>query len=126
NGKTEEDWLTNPKGTEYLIHIDYHGDPIKVYNILFRHEGKVIGDFVVNQFKNDPENYFDTVVQPLIDSAVVVPDESYTEPTVNSLCYSIEVNALPGPAEDARITSKLIGGSPIIYVFEDDMRFYLG
>ena len=126
DGKTEEDWLTNPKGTEYLIHIDYHGDPIKVYNILFRHEGKVIGDFVVNQFKNDPEDYFETVVQPLIDSAVVVPDESYTEPNDDSLCYSIEVNALPAPAEDARITSKLIGGSPIIYVFEDDMRFYLG
>ena len=125
DGKTEEDWLENPHGTEYLIHIEYYSEPVKVYNILFRYKGKVIGDFVVNQFKNDSEDYFETVVQPLIDSAVVVPDESYTEPKDDSLCYSIEVNALPGPAEDARITSKLMGGSPLIYVFEDDMRFYL-
>lgn len=125
DGKTEEDWLTNPSGIQYLIITDEYREPVKVYNILFRYADTVICDFVVNQYKADPKDYFDTVVQPLIDSAVVVPDESYTEPTDNSLCCSIEVNALPAPAEDARITSKLIGGSPLIYVFEDDMRFYL-
>ena len=123
--KTEADWLTNPNGIQYLIVTDEYSEPVKVYNILFRYADTVICDFVVNQYQTDPEDYFDTVVQPLIDSAVVVPDESYTEPTDNSLCYSIEVNALPSPAEDARITAKLIGGSPLIYVFEDDMRFYL-
>ena len=124
-GKTEEDWLTNPNGIQYLIVTDEYGDPVKVYNILFRYADTVVCDFAVNQYKTDPEDYFDTVVQPMIDSAVVVPDESYTAPNDDSLCHSKEVNTLPSPAEDARITSKLIGGSPIIYVFDDDMRFYL-
>ncbi len=125
DGKTEADWLTNPNGIQYLIATEEYSEPVKVYNILFRYADTVICDFVVNQYKADPEDYFETVVQPLIDSAVVVPDESYTEPNDDSLCYSIEVNALPAPAEDARITAKLMGGSPLIYVFEDDMRFCL-
>lgn len=125
DGKTEEDWLTNPKGTEYLIKTyEYNGDPSKVYNILFRYADTVVCDFVVNQYQYDPEDYFDTVIQPLIDSAVVIPDESASEPHTDSPCLSAEVNALPKPAEEARI-KKSIGGSPVIYVFDDDLRFYL-
>ncbi|MBO5649327.1 MAG: hypothetical protein J6S76_05385, partial [Clostridia bacterium] len=75
-GKTEEDWLTNPNGIQYLIVTDEYSDPVKVYNILFRCADTVVCDFAVNQYQSDPEEYFDTVVQPLIDSAVVVPDAS--------------------------------------------------
>ena len=38
---------------------------------------------------------------------------------------SAKVNALPESAEKARFKYALIGGSPVVYVFDDDMRFYL-
>ena len=116
DGKTEEDWLTNPNGIQYLVVTDEYGDPVKVYNILFRYADTVVCDFAVNQYQSDPKDYFDTVIQPLINSAVVTPDESYSEPNGDSLCISKEVNTFPAPAGDARITSKLMGGSPYLRV----------
>lgn len=49
DGKTEEDWLTNPNGIQYLVVTDKYSDPVKVYNILFRYADTVVCDFAVNQ-----------------------------------------------------------------------------
>lgn len=38
---------------------------------------------------------------------------------------SEQQDSLPDSAEDARLKYKLIGGSPIVYVFEDDLTFYM-
>lgn len=38
---------------------------------------------------------------------------------------SEKADALPHAAEEARIKYSAIGGSPVIYVFDDDMKFYL-
>ena len=38
---------------------------------------------------------------------------------------SAKVDTLPETAEKARFEYAVIGGSPVVYVFDDDMRFYL-
>ncbi len=40
-------------------------------------------------------------------------------------CIVAEVEALPKAADEARIKYSIVGGSPVVYVFEDDLRFYL-
>ena len=49
---------------------------------------------------------------------------SSAKPTAVS-ALSAKVDALPESAEKARFKYALIGGSPVVYVFDDDMRFYL-
>ena len=48
-----------------------------------------------------------------------------TEEKIQLYILSAKVDALPESAEKARFKYALIGGSPIVYVFDDDMRFYL-
>ena len=40
-------------------------------------------------------------------------------------CLGEEAEALPDAAEEARIKYSIIGGSPVVYVFDDDLQFYL-
>jgi hypothetical protein len=48
-----------------------------------------------------------------------------TEEQIQLYILSAKVDALPESAEKARFKYALIGGSPVVYVFDDDMRFYL-
>ncbi len=99
--------------TEYLS--NYYGTYVKdsLYwvdenNIEGRNEYGLfrfnIYDSFVTQLENDP------VVDPVPDMAPFP---------------STKVDALPKSAEEARIKYSIIGGSPVVYVFDDDMKFYL-
>jgi len=76
DGKTENDWLTNENGVDYLVVTDNrYDDPTVIikYNILLRYEGNVVCNFAIYPYEYDPDNYFETVIQPIIDSAVIEP-----------------------------------------------------
>lgn len=74
------------------------------------------------------ENEFGTFRWNIYQARVSYPYEEPKQPITADApvpYYSVSVDTLPSPARDARLTVQLIGGSPLIYVFDDDMRFYL-
>lgn len=76
NEKSEYDWAKNKNGVEYLIvehDFIYTAVKTKEYNVIFRYEGTLICDLAISHFVNDPENYFDETVMPIIDSAKIEP-----------------------------------------------------
>lgn len=78
NEKSESDWAKNKNGVEYLIvehDFIYTAVKTKEYNVIFRYEGTLICDLVISHFVNDPENYFDETIMPIIESAKVSPRE---------------------------------------------------
>jgi len=78
DGKSESDWAKNKNGVEYLIvehDFIYTAVKTKEYNVIFRYEGTLICDLAISHFVNDPENYFDETIMPIIESAKVSPRE---------------------------------------------------
>ena len=71
-GKTDDEWLTNKNGTQYMV-ISYEE---ALYDILFGYNDTVVCDMRITRFAEDPDDYFETVIQPIIDSAVVTPDNA--------------------------------------------------
>jgi len=110
---------TNANGLSYLILKDESLDPYTIgkdYSIAFAHNAQILFSFCISTYPEDGEHDFEEIVLPIIES--VTAEEELPS------CLSTVVDTLPQDAEKARITARLMGGSPVLYVFNDTMRFY--
>ncbi len=110
---------TNANGLSYLILKDESLDPYTIgrdYSIAFAHHAQILFSFCISTYPEDGERDFEEIVLPII--------ESVTAEAELPSCLSTVVDTLPQDAEKARITARLMGGSPVLYVFNDTMRFY--
>ncbi len=97
DGKSESDWAKNKNGVEYLIvehDLIYTAVKTKEYNVIFRYEDTLICDLVISHFVNDPENYFDETIMPIIDSAKVSPREVEDHEMDLTVFFSLTVSEI--------------------------------
>ncbi len=99
--------------TEYLSR--YYGTYVKG-SLYWADENTIEGRNEYGWFRYNIYDYFVTQLEtnPVLD----------TDFTDLPICFSENEATLPAPASEARIRYSTIGGSPVIYVFEDDLRFY--
>ncbi len=98
---------------EYLSR--YYGEYVKG-SLYWADEDTVEGRNEYGCFRYNIYDYFVTQ----LDSAPALDTEFSDIPT----CAGKKEDSLPAAAEEARIKYSIIGGSPVIYVFDDDLRFY--
>lgn len=110
------DILMNPnyQYTEYLNR--YYGEYVKG-SLYWADEDNIEGRNEYGWFRYNIYEYHVTILEEM------VMEDPNVIPVAPAL--SAKANALPAPAEEARIKYSVIGGSPVVYVFDDDMRFYL-
>lgn len=99
--------------TEYLS--KYYGEYVKG-SLYWADENTIEGRNEYGWFRY---NIYDSFVTQIETNPVLETDFSDLP-----VCLSEKEEKLPAPAEEARIKYSTIGGSPVIYVFDDDLRFY--
>ena len=100
--------------TEYLSR--YYGTYVKD-SLYWVDEDNIEGR---NEYGWFQYNIYDSFVTQLSDDPIIETNSLDVLP-----CLGAKVNALPEAVEEARIKYSIIGGSPVVYVFDDDLRFYL-
>lgn len=113
-----------------VIKDEFPGEfPRDEYAIALAYQGVMVHDIEFKTYPEDGENAFENIILPILESIIIEPegiahvvDGKFS---IIPSCFSKSISALPEAVEKARISSRLMGGSPVIYVFDDNLCFYL-
>ena len=103
---------------DYNEYLNRYYGQYKAGTLTWADEDNIEGE---NEFGRFRFNIYEFEVTQLDEEAPIVDDRILDV----APCFSTQVNALPNTADQARIAESAFMGSPVIYVFDHDLTFFV-